>query len=432
MALKLGYKGAVLGLGEETTWGVAVTPTKFIELTADSLNVEEERLHTGSIPKIYMDDDEVSQSNITAGGEVEFEMRYEGMEYIFKHAMGSVSTSETASFTVDATNNKLDFNIGGSELTATITLGTYPIGTNQATSGSLCKAIYDAIVAAEPTGTYTVSYSTTTKKVTITRSSGTFNLLWYSGTNHSTSIGSLIGFSLSADDTGSLSYESDNTIQPVYTHTFTLTDELPTGLTAEVNLDTTAKTVSGCKINTLALTIEQGGFLKATVGLVGKDMTMGTATASVLPTAQLVTFSHGTITYNSTTKYVKTASFTHNNNLKIDRRFIGSRLIYEPKRSAKIEVTGTFTIDFEDTAEYTDFRNATSRELVLVFTSTNTIKSGVYYTITITFPIIKLTSGVPMVKDAGPIELELPFKAYATDSSTREFNVVINNTLSSI
>ncbi len=131
------------------------------------------------------------------------------------------------SFVVTTSNNKLDFKIGAGELTATITAGTYVMGATQATAGSLCKAIYDAIHAAEATGTYTVTHSTTTGLTTITRSAGTFEILWKTGTNGSdgtdTHIGTLIGFSDSADDTGALTYTAD-----------TITYRLMTGTTADV------------------------------------------------------------------------------------------------------------------------------------------------------------------------------------------------------
>ena len=125
------------------------------------------------------------------------------------------------SFTVNATNNKLNFNIGAGELTATIASATYLMGTNQTTAGSLCKAIYDAIHAAEAAGTYTVTFNGS--NVVIARSAGTFQMLWKTGTNGAdgtdTHIGSLIGFSDAADDTGALSYTADTIVYHPFTGT---------------------------------------------------------------------------------------------------------------------------------------------------------------------------------------------------------------------
>jgi hypothetical protein len=433
MTVGIGFQGGILGFGAEGTWGTGVAPTSFVALTDEGITVEEERLHSEAIPEIFTDDDEVAKGAISVSGEAEFEARYEGWELLLKHGMGAVASAESASFVVSATNKKLDFNIGSTELTATVAEGTYIAGATQATALSLCKAIYDAIVAAEAVGTYTVAFSSSTKKFTITRSTGTFAILWNTGTNKATGIATLIGYATTADDTGGLTYTSDTALVPVYAHTFTLADNLPTGLTFEVDKDTAAFTVEGGKINTLGMSIEPGGFLKTKIGIVGEDMTTGTVTASTLSTSPLVNFTQGTISFASSTVQVKSASFNLNNNLGVDRRFIGSRLIAQPMRSKKIEVNGTFTLEFDGVTQYNDFRAATSRALVLTFAGeTSAIKTGYSYGLVITFPVVKLTSGVPKMSDEGIIEIELPFKAYASSTSAREMNMVLTNRIVSV
>jgi hypothetical protein len=128
------------------------------------------------------------------------------------HKKATLIEQGSDEYVVDATNNKLDFDIGGSELTATIGSATYTdMGDTQADAGSLCKAIYDAIVAAEAVGTYTVVHDGA--KMTITRSAGELNLLWKTGTNGADGtdvhIGTLVGYSDLADDTGALTYTAD-------------------------------------------------------------------------------------------------------------------------------------------------------------------------------------------------------------------------------
>lgn len=119
-------------------------------------------------------------------------------------------------YTIGAGNNKLNFSIGAGEITATIANASYQMGAVETDASTLCKAIYDAICAAEATGTYTVRY--TAGKVTITRSAGTFSILWKTGTNGSTGtdthIGTILGFSDAADSTGALSYTAAGT--PVF------------------------------------------------------------------------------------------------------------------------------------------------------------------------------------------------------------------------
>ena len=431
MAPGLGFQGAIVGYGAETVYGTPVAVTKFNELNSDGLVVNEERIHSAAIPAIFNDDDEVSQGQINCAGDLAIEMRYQGMETLIKHAMGAVASTEVASFVVGATNNKLDFNIGAGALVATIASGTYIMGASQLTALSLCKAIYDAIVSAEGTGTYTVTYSTTTNKVTITRSAGTFSILWNTGTNTLVSIAALIGFSTAADSTGGLTYTGATALTAVYDHVFTLADALPTGLTLEIDRDITAFTFAGGKINTMAMTIEANNFLMATFGIIANQVANAAATAQSLPTSPLVVFSQGAITYGGASTNVKTFNFTLNNQLSTDRRFIGSRIMAEPQRSAKIDVSGSLTLEFDDATKYADFRAMTSRAVVLTCTGA-VIKAALTYGITINFPIVKLTGNTPTVNNAGVITVDYPFKAYASDSSSREMTITVRNSLASV
>ena len=98
-------------------------------------------------------------------------------------------------------NDTIDFNEGGAEFTATLTAGDY-------TGAGLATEI-DTQLTEEGAGSYTISYNRVTSKFTLVKSAGTFQLLWSSGTNATTSAGDLIGFAVSADDTGALTYTSD-------------------------------------------------------------------------------------------------------------------------------------------------------------------------------------------------------------------------------
>lgn len=105
-------------------------------------------------------------------------------------------------FVIDATNNKIDFDEGGGPLVATITVGSYTVSGLQT---EIKTQLENA--GAE---TYTVSKSTPTGTWTLASAGSTFDLLWNTGANTANSIGSTIGFDTANDDTGSLSYTSDN------------------------------------------------------------------------------------------------------------------------------------------------------------------------------------------------------------------------------
>ena len=443
MALGLGFKGGILGFGEEATneYGTAVARTKFVEMTSDGLGVEEERIESATLNAIYSDEDNVKRGTVAVSGDVETEMRYEGAEVLLKHALGEcASSTEQASFTVVGTgtgeNDNIDFKEdAGAELHATVAAGSYIMGESGATDATLCKAIKTGLEAAGA-GTYTVTFSNTTKKITIAVSGAksAVQFLWKTGTSGSDNtdlhIGTLIGFSDAADSASEASHTGDSAVVTVFKHTFKLTDSLPTGLTFEADRDTYGFVVEGGKINTLGLSTEVNGFLKMALGIIGEDMTTGSVTEATLPTAPLISFDDIVITYSGS-QDVKTMEVSLNNNLKTDRYYLNSRLIKEPERSARIEVTGSITIEFNAITEYDLFRAATSGALVATATGA-TIKTGHAYEMVITLGQIKLTGGVPKIADVGIIPLELPFKAYAADSSNREMVITLTNTISSV
>lgn len=109
---------------------------------------------------------------------------------------------------VDATNNKLDFDEGGAELTATLASGNYTLAT-------LATEIQTKMNTAG--GTYTVSVE---DNVFTIAGSQAFSLHTSSGTNIDTSIFSHIGFTdTTADEDGASTYTGDevkSVIKTVY------------------------------------------------------------------------------------------------------------------------------------------------------------------------------------------------------------------------
>jgi len=105
-------------------------------------------------------------------------------------------------------NDKLDFSEAGVARVATIAT----VNTNYATGADWAAAVQAAMNAAPGhTNTYTVTYDTGTKKITVARTSGTdaLALLLLTGANVAQSCGRDLGFDTSANKTGSTSYTSD-------------------------------------------------------------------------------------------------------------------------------------------------------------------------------------------------------------------------------
>ena len=113
----------------------------------------------------------------------------------------------------------------GSEVTITVPEKPYlviDLGTDDV-DYDLVKVLQDLLNAdTNLAGVYTVSYSATTRLITISAvGPTTISLLWKTGTNGSdnadNSLASVLSYADLADDTGSLSYAADDTIDETYT-----------------------------------------------------------------------------------------------------------------------------------------------------------------------------------------------------------------------
>jgi hypothetical protein len=118
-------------------------------------------------------------------------------DYAYRTKYGS--GSGWGYFKIDATNNYIDFN-DGSVRAANLTIGDY--------DGDSLASHIAARMTAVGGQTYTCVYSNTTNKFTIS-ASGTFSILWSTGSHHSTTVGEHIGFYISQDDTGTNTYTAD-------------------------------------------------------------------------------------------------------------------------------------------------------------------------------------------------------------------------------
>lgn len=121
---------------------------------------------------------------------------------------------------ITASNKYLDFNDGGGEEQAQITIGMYK------DPHKLAAAIQDAMNVLT-TDTITVTYSNSTGKFTISSSGSTLTLLWNTGTNTANSIGATLGFVVSSDDSSALTYTSDaaySTLVAPYTPVYDSSD----------------------------------------------------------------------------------------------------------------------------------------------------------------------------------------------------------------
>lgn len=105
--------------------------------------------------------------------------------------------------TIDATNKDIDFTDSSGTEVASVEQKSY-------TTPHELAAELAAKMSASSVDTISVEFSEATGQYVISSDGGTLSLLWNTGTNSATSIGSTLGFDTAADDTGSLSYTADN------------------------------------------------------------------------------------------------------------------------------------------------------------------------------------------------------------------------------
>lgn len=113
---------------------------------------------------------------------------------------GSITITAGVNDDIDATEGDAGAGV------ATLTAATYTSST------ALCAEIVTQLDALAGANTYSCTYSTTTRKITLARATGaaTIAFPWATGPNVATSAGATLGFT--ADDSGATSYVADNAI----------------------------------------------------------------------------------------------------------------------------------------------------------------------------------------------------------------------------
>ncbi|PIQ83890.1 MAG: hypothetical protein COV75_05115, partial [Candidatus Omnitrophica bacterium CG11_big_fil_rev_8_21_14_0_20_63_9] len=206
-----------------------------------------------------------------------------------------------------------------------------------------------------------------------------------------------------------------------YRHIFTIADALTPGLSIEIHKDAPGASPSflfaGCKVNQLQFQIGLDDRLRCTATLVAKDVTKVSKTSETLPTLRPFHFVDGALKWNAATVEVSEAQITLNNNLDVERRFIGSRNISEPIRSgSKLMATATFTAEFESITHFDDWRAGTKRVLSLQFTG-DTIENTRKWDLLLEMNLGRITKAMPLISDEGRVTYEITAQGFrdATD-----------------
>ena len=97
MAIRSGL-AAQLGIGVESTWGTAVTPTRFYEFTDESFSLSIERIESEGLRagNRVMRSDRYAVGQKAVEGSVSMDMTAENSALLFEHALGDVQTANTS------------------------------------------------------------------------------------------------------------------------------------------------------------------------------------------------------------------------------------------------------------------------------------------------------------------------------------------------
>lgn len=423
-----------LALGKESPRGTAVAPTRYIAIGLDSefdykLNLIEDELIRGILERFP-----------AQAGTKDGTARITGMDVtslncgeLLLSLLGVVTSTEQNMITVSASNKKFDFDIGGGELTATIVEGSYPIGTTQAGAGTFCKALYDAIVAAEPVGTYTVTYSRTTNKFTITRSAGTFSILWKTGTNTATNCATIMGYSKLADDTGSLSYASDTTVDFAMKHVFTKSTDIQNqSYTFHLERKLSQKQYPLSVVKLITLTGAVDGKL-----LLDSDVLFKTEEAEGFSLSPSWVDPKPFMFYQTKVKFdtvenvtaVRDWTLTIDNGSIIQRVLSGSQDVKDILTFAKLLGSGTMNIFFEDEVQRAKFLANTAVALDIEMTGA-LIGGSIYNKLLISLPQIHYTA-YPFGNLDGLLGAAVAFNAYYKVASAKSVQIELTNNIAS-
>lgn len=165
---------------------------------------------------------------------------------------------------------------------------------------------------------------------------------------------------------------------------------------------------NGVTFNTLSMQVTPDALIQATFGLMGSTATAFSGT-SIDSTPTAVTkkdvFFHegGTINEGgSAVAFITGISFELTNNITGNRAL--GNTAYRSMSLGRVEVTGTVTALFENTALYNKFRNSTTSSLSFALSAGSPGE-----TLTFTFPDVRYTSGTLQRGDTGPVLVELGF-----------------------
>lgn len=361
----------------------------------------------------------------TGTGKIKMPLDAQNCAEFLYSTLGVVSSAEQTVITITSSNKHIDFNIGASDLDAQIATGDYVIGTSSATASTLCKAIKDALFAADATGTYTVTYSRTTQKFSIIRSTGTFNIKWITGANIANGAAAILGYT--ADDTAGLTYVSDNAVKYAFKHTFTRggTIQRP-GYTFFMDRGLSVKKYNLTTVKKMTMTVPVDNLISMEADVLFQTEAAGSIGSPAYPTNEYLGFNGATIKLGGVTNSdIHNLTLNIDNGAKIQRTLNQSQDVADILVAGKFMLDGSFTIFFQDEVERAKFLANTSNTLRITMVS-DVIQGTYKYTVDVNLYRIHYKA-YPFGEQDGLLAAKVDFTGVYSSTDGKAIQVDVTN-----
>ncbi len=427
-----------MGLAKEPSVGtLTVPPTDFLRfIPPDSFYPKIAPLDSKAIGSLPDDLIKVTQGPADLNGmKLKLEVEPENVGEVFEACFGLDATTEVASFIIGSSTHSIDFKEdGGTERHATIASSTYIMGSSSATPSSLCLAVKTALEAASgATGTYTVTYSTSTKKMTIAVGGAiaAVQILWLTGANQATGAYSILGWThVDTASAASVTSASTTTV-PVFTHTFVrqAVAQLPT-YSFWFDKNPLYPQFAGCMLNKLDIDIKAKEFVHADTEWVGLSYDATGITHS--PTYSPIK----PFRFNQAVVKIDGSSILNYDNIKvsIDNMVKADHALASTIYPAKIYSEGmrvevSMDLFFEDATQYNKFLAGTTCSLEVILTHSDDISgaaSGQKYILDITIPVVFYkTANLPI--PTGILKIAFSGEGVYDTNTSKTISVALTN-----
>jgi len=184
------------------------------------------------------------------------------------------------------------------------------------------------------------------------------------------------------------------------------------GYSVYVDRDGEQFVYSGCQCQSLKLAQEAEDFLNVTMEVIGEDETETTFTQTTVGEFVGIKYDDLACTIAEAPATIKSLELTVESPRAGERFALGSHLRQGIGRGEVSKVSGTMTLEYVPDGTYDTFVAGTETEIVFTWTG----PSG--ESLAITLPRCVFQGTTPALKGNGPIEIEMPFKAYASEDGT--------------